>query len=144
MFTKVSVGSNIITNDDYVLVSLIIDSNLLWLLILGLVVQGLFLSCIVGVFGEMNRITTRMGMPDDIATQGIVSGVFSSSFSIGSALQTYKYCLMFIPAIRGEEHNWRERTFLFLKFSSSHIDLTRSKQFWIKLRLSPSLSSSSY
>ena len=76
-------ATNVISDVKYTVVFHVLYRYLLWLLILGMVVQGMFISCIIGVFGEMSRIATRMGMPDDTATQGILSGVWSSSFSLG-------------------------------------------------------------
>lgn len=57
----------------------------LWVVVIGLAMVGLALGCaLMPAFLDMLSSAIWHGLPDDLATQSVVSGLFSSSFSLGA------------------------------------------------------------
>lgn len=57
----------------------------IWLCVLGLVVHGLGLACLmVPTFSDAISSAVVAGFPDDLTTYGVVSGLWASSFALGA------------------------------------------------------------
>ncbi|EEB18796.1 synaptic vesicular amine transporter, putative [Pediculus humanus corporis] len=85
----------------------------LGLVIAGLVLEGFGMSCIVvSAFIDSLRSSVAGGFPDDIATYGLMSGLWASSFSLGDFVGPsvagfltdwfgFRYGSLFIIAVHG-------------------------------------------
>ncbi|XP_034232690.1 MFS-type transporter SLC18B1-like isoform X2 [Thrips palmi] len=57
----------------------------LWLCVLGLIIHGLGLSCLmVPTFSDAISSAVCAGFPDDLTTYGVVSGLWAASFALGA------------------------------------------------------------
>jgi hypothetical protein len=58
--------------------------------LLGFIIYGFTISgLVIPSYSELNRIARESGFPNDLRTQGVISGIFSSTWSLGYVLINY-------------------------------------------------------